>query len=826
MTDYLAKLVGLVFVLLLPASINASSAVNLSEAEQLWLKNNPSVKFTGDPNWLPYEAFDEEGNYIGIVSEHLLLISDISGLTFKMSPSKTWTESTEKAKQGLVDILSETDDSDLKSHLNFTKPYISNPIVIAMGTQENYVESIRNIKNKKIALIKDYGYAAKIRRKYSNIQFVTVDDIQDGLISVSTGKVDALLCTLALCSYTISELGLNNVKIVGKTEFDTKLAFGVQKSNPELLSILNKAINNISKEKQQTILDGWIKNKFPIKTDYTLVYQISIVAILILTIFIIWNRRLFREINLRKKTEEELKAAEEVLRVSNQRLVLHREHTPIGVIEWNTDFEFLDWNPAAQRIFGFNKEEVLGRHITETILPESAREAVDIIWSDLLAQKGGTYSLNENETKDGRIIMCEWHNTPLVDHSGKVIGVTSLVEDITERQRNEENIRQTQKMDAIGKLTGGIAHDFNNMLGVILGFSELLKESITHDDPKQLKYCNEIINATKRAKLLTRKLLEFSRIAPSSDSKTLVNELLKNMQHMLEKTLTYRIKLDLDLAENLWPVMLDKTRLEDAILNICINAMHAMPDGGSLKINTINIPKNKIHQELVDLHSEDYVLLTIEDTGIGMSEEVKQKMFDPFFTTKGTGGTGLGMSQVYGFVQQLNGHIHVDSESGKGTRICIYIPKLHESTVEGEENKDKNKDEIENHDINEIVLPISKKSILVVDDEVALLDLAEEVLTNYGYTVLRAENAEQALNVLKDNSVDLLLSDVIMPGMDGYQLATEVEKLYPDVIIQMVSGYSEEHEVNLDNINLRRKKLDKPISSQNLLRRLSELLGE
>ena len=207
---------------------------------------------------------------------------------------------------------------------------------------------------------------------------------------------------------------------------------------------------------------------------------------------------------------------EESLRISQQRLVLHREQSPIGVIDWNTDFEFLDWNPAAERIFGFTKEEVAGSHITKNILPESAKPAVDKVWKDLLANSGGYYSLNENITKDGRTILCEWHNTPLIDNVGNVIGVTSLVEDVTERQKNEENLRHSQKMDAMDKLTGGVAHDFNNMLGVILGFSELLKNRMGDSDPKQIKYCDEIHNAAERAKKLTSKLLEFSRKTPSS----------------------------------------------------------------------------------------------------------------------------------------------------------------------------------------------------------------------------------------------------------------------------------------------------------------------
>jgi diguanylate cyclase (GGDEF)-like protein/PAS domain S-box-containing protein len=426
-----------------------SSELKLTEDERKWLEENPTARFTGDPNWLPYEAFDDHGTYIGIVSEHLDLIAGLTGLEFKMSPSKTWTESTEKAKQGLVDILSETDDSDLKSHLDFTIPYVSNPIVIAMRSRKNYVESITDIQDRKIALIKDYGYASKIRRKYSNIQFIPVDDIQDGLFSVSTGKTDALLCTLALCSYTIAELGLNNVKITGKTEFDTKLALGVQKNLPELLSILNKAIRQITPKQQQTILDRWIKDKYAERTDYTLVFQVMAIAIILLAIFAFWNRSLSREINLRIKTEEELKAAEAVLRLSHQRLLSHREHTPLAVIEWNTDFEVTDWNQAAEGMFGFTKEEMLGRHPSERILPEHVREAVNAIWSDLLNNKGGTRSRNENVTKDGRTILCEWYNTPLVDQNGTVIGVASLVDDITERTRSEDIIWQQANYDAL-----------------------------------------------------------------------------------------------------------------------------------------------------------------------------------------------------------------------------------------------------------------------------------------------------------------------------------------------------------------------------------------
>ena len=430
-------------------AVPSPTSLELTDSERQWIKNNPVISFTGDPNWLPYEAFDSTGEYIGIVAEHLELISKITGLVFDVQFSDTWTESTEMAKQGLVDVLSETDDSDLKSHLNFTHAYLSNPIVIVMSNRHNYVESINDIKHKKIALIKNYGYTPKIRNHYPDIRFVTVDDIDDGLVAVSTGEVDALLCTLALCGYTIVELDLNNVRITGKTEFDTKLALGVQKHLAELLGILNKAIDSISQEQQQLIRDRWIKSKYVEKTNYRLVYQVVTVAIVLLLIIFFWNRRLSKEVELRSATEKELKSAQEVLQISHQRLSFHRENAPLGVIEWNTDFQVVDWNLAAENIFGYSKEEMQKPHATEKIMPVEVRPVVDEVWRQLVAKTGGTRSRNENVTKDGQTILCEWYNTPLLAPDGSVIGVASLVDDVTERALSEEVIWKQANFDLL-----------------------------------------------------------------------------------------------------------------------------------------------------------------------------------------------------------------------------------------------------------------------------------------------------------------------------------------------------------------------------------------
>lgn len=517
-----------------------------------------------------------------------------------------------------------------------------------------------------------------------------------------------------------------------------------------------------------------------------------------------------------EKQAEKINQFKESLQLSQQRLLLHREKSPLGIIEWNTDFEILYWNPAAQSIFGYTDDDVLGAHITESIVPGHAREQVRKVWNELMANNGGVHSINENLTKDGKTILCEWHNTSLVDQGGNIIGVTSIVEDITEREKNEKNLRKAQKMDAIGKLTGGIAHDFNNMLGVVLGFSKILKKKLNQDDAELVKCNDQIIFAASRAAKLTSKLLEFSRKIPSFYETVNINQLLQGMKDILEKTLTPRIRLNIELEEKPWDVWLDKGRLEDSILNLCINSMHAMPESGDITIKTSNICLDDSNNDGDELVQREYVVLSVIDSGVGMTKDIQDKIFDPFFTTKGENGTGLGLSQVYGYMQQIGGSIQVLSEPDKGTQIDLYIPRHIESVT----------DQLDDCTTDLLDSPSGEETILVVDDETALLELAEIILTTYGYKVICAETGQQALEILKCNSVDLLLTDVIMPGMDGYQLANEVQRLYPGIKIQIVSGYVEDETERKVGDAIHENRLLKPYDAEVLLKRIRTLLDE
>lgn len=387
-----------------------------------------------------------------------------------------------------------------------------------------------------------------------------------------------------------------------------------------------------------------------------------------------------------------------------------------------------------------------------------------------------------------------------------------FVTDITAKKETEYALRRTQKMDALGKLTGGIAHDYNNMLGVILGYCELLSLEVKNN-PELSDYVEQITRAGERGVKLTKRILSFSRNKRSDFEQLDINTTLRDELHMLEKTLTARIKLELQLQNSLWSVRVDESELEDAILNMCINAMHAISGNGSLVIETRNIELDFNKAEGLGLKMGDYVQLKISDSGCGIDASIKDKIFDPFYSTKGDNGTGLGLSQVYGFMSRSGGAVIVESEVDKGSEFILYFPRCLE-----EDNKKEFAESYDNLELN------NQEKILVVDDEQTLLILVCEILNQQGYQTISAENAQNALDILEKEHIDLLLSDVIMPEMNGYELASIVQEKYPEVKIQLVSGYtgSDKNE-NIDR-ELFDNLLSKPYKSDELLSRIRKLL--
>ena len=393
--------------------------------------------------------------------------------------------------------------------------------------------------------------------------------------------------------------------------------------------------------------------------------------------------------------------------------------------------------------------------------------------------------------------------------------VIRITVDAERSKRQEEQLRRTQKMEALENLTGGVAHDFNNILGIIRGYSDILHKKVCHDK-KLDKYAREINKAVERGTKITRKLLAFSRKAPSDEDSQAVdiNTIIKDDQQLLEKTLTSRITLHIELCESPATAFISKHELQDTILNLCINASHAIPESGELKILTrkLNISENSARE--LNIEKGDYTVLSITDTGTGMSTETMSRIFEPFYSTKGDKGTGLGLSQVYGFMHSSKGTITVNSESGQGTEFCLYFP-LYEQQEEISLDLDLSR--TSNHQGHE--------TILVVDDDDQLRNLAKEILSSCGYHIITAINGEDALNILAKMSVDLVFSDIIMPKMDGFQLAAEVTARYPDIKIQLTSGFIDDKHQYMVNKKLSKDVLHKPYSEEILLTTIRERLS-
>ncbi len=394
----------------------------------------------------------------------------------------------------------------------------------------------------------------------------------------------------------------------------------------------------------------------------------------------------------------------------------------------------------------------------------------------------------------------------------------SIAFEIPNRREAEQGLQRIQKLEALGKLTGGVAHDFNNMLGIIIGYADLLKLSLSDQQPPLANYADQIHYAAKRGVKLTEKLLSFSRQHQVDARMVNINTILNNQRQLLEKTLTARITLSLNLAEDLWPVWVDIGDLEDTIINISINAMHAMKSGGKFELKTDNHTLTKSEADNLQISAGDYVVIHLTDTGEGMDKSVKARIFDPFFSTKGKLGTGLGLSQVHGFVERINGGIKVVSEPGKGTCFSIYFPRY-----TGPETTDQVISEIEKIDFTKLR---GNETILLVDDEPELLDLANTLLSNQGYNIILAQDAASALEKLKFKQVDLMLTDVIMPGLDGYQLAERVRELYPSVAIQLSSGFTDNRQELVVDKSLHNNLLIKPYNASTLFKRVRSLLDE
>ena len=487
------------------------------------------------------------------------------------------------------------------------------------------------------------------------------------------------------------------------------------------------------------------------------------------------------------------------------------------------------WNSGAEHIKGYRAEEIIGEHFSRFYTEEEQREGVPMRALLRAASEGRHEAEGWRVRKDGTRFRASVVIDAIHDDAGKLIGFAKVTRDVTERhlaqemlEQARERLLQSQKMEAIGQLSGGVAHDFNNLLTIVIGNLETAQRqlgALSGGVASRLKRAlDNAMRGAQRAATLTQRLLAFSRQQPLDPKSLDVNKFIAAEVEFLQRSLGETIEVEAVGSAGVWPVEVDAHQLEAALLNLAVNARDAMPNGGKLTIETSNA---FLDQDYCSANPEvmpgQYVMIAVSDNGTGMTKNIADRAFEPFFSTKGVGqGTGLGLSQVYGFIKQSKGHIKIYSEVGEGTTVKIYLPRLLQEIDRGDEERQ----------AADAVEGSGHETILVVEDDRDVRAYLVELLRDLNYRVLSAHDAVSALGMIETGNIriDLLLTDVVLPGMNGRQLAEQARNRRPDLKVLFTTGYSRNAIVHQGRLDPGVAMIQKPITQDALAARIRDLL--
>jgi PAS domain S-box-containing protein len=507
------------------------------------------------------------------------------------------------------------------------------------------------------------------------------------------------------------------------------------------------------------------------------------------------------------------KRAEAAHRESRQALEAVIQSSAAAIIALDLQGNVTRWNPSAERLLGWTEAEVLGRPLP--IVPPAEAEEFHAHRARWFQGGISTDAKVRPLRKDGSTVHVSLSVAPLRDATGQVVGAIGNLIDITERNRLQEQLRQAQRLDAIGSLAGGIAHDFNNLLTVIGARAHIAALRLPAGAPAGQELAL-ITQTTEQAARLTRQLLAFSRKQVLEPRVLDLGQVVGEMHRMLRRLIGEHIELVTESDPALWPALADPSQIEQVIMNLAVNARDAMPDGGRLTIATRNVELDEAYARAhVDVAPGAFVMLAVTDTGHGMDPDVQARIFEPFFTTKAPGqGTGLGLATVYGIVKQSGGHIAVVSEIGVGSSFKVYLPRTTEATAPAEAAA------------LDLAEPGGTETVLLVEDDAALRDLVRQTLTRSGYAVLEAPHPEEALRTLETyrGQIDLLFTDVVMPGMNGRVLADRARALRHGLKVLFMSGYPATAISGQPILDPATDFLPKPFMPPTLIRKVREAL--
>ena len=760
----------------------------LNAREKNWLNaHRESLRLAPDMHFAPYEFVDENGQFSGIAAEYVRLLENKLKVRFDMQRIPKWSDNVRKARAGEIDIWSAVAPTSKKrEYMLFTNPYISIQTVLIVSEGKEGEVSLQDWGNKSIAVVDGYFTHDYLLKYYPDSNLKTYRNAPAGIRAVSFKEADAMLIDIATAAYLIEKEGLTNLKVGGSVELDYDLAFASRKDRPVLNSILEKGLAQITKAERNNIHRKWIhydqwSGHFHPDRMFWLVLIVGGGSILLLT-----GGVLFWNISLRKMVSgktRELLESEEYLRATLEStddgiLVQLKDSSPAHINK-----RFIEMWEIPADLTGLENDVELLDFISDQIEEESP------LLSAHYTQTSHCFMETSNilHLKNGRIV--EGYSCPLIIEDEEMGQVWSF-RDITARQKAEQEkgqlelqLRQAQKMEAIGTLAGGIAHDFNNILSAILGYTELAYMD-SQDEGKEKAELLEVLNAANRAKDLVKQILAFSRRSEEEKRPLKIQHIIKEVLKLLRASIPTTVEIRHNIDMTCGPVQADPTQIHQLLMNLCTNAVQVLENEGMLEISLDEITLNK--SDLImypEIKPGLFVHLAVKDDGKGMDRSVQERIFDPFFTTKEVGeGTGMGLAMVYGIVQSYGGLITVDSAPGKGSVFHVYLPVVRSQAVDKKDNDREEK----------IRIMGGNETVLFIDDEETITDLAGKFLKRLGYNVIAKNRSRDALKYFRDNvnRIDVVLTDQTMPGMTGADLAVEILKIRPDMPIILCTGYS------------------------------------
>jgi len=615
--------------------------IQLTQEERTWLREHPVIRVVQDPGWPPIEYIDDTGKPSGITSDYLSIIEERLGIKFVRISGLEWHDAYTKLINHEIDMTTSVAETPYRlTFWAFTKPYMHTPIVIITQSDVTYISHMRELSHKRVSIVDGYAAIEWIQKDYPDIEIGKVTNAAEGLELLRKKEVYAFIENMLVSGFYMAKLKIPNIKIAGETPFENAQCMAVRKDWPELAAILQKALDSITQSERDSIYYKWVPVRYERGIDYTLLLQATGIFSILLLIMIVWNRRLHREIDQRKR-------AEAAKFESAYRLQTHVRETPMGYIEWDLDFKIKDWNPAAEKIFGYSLEEVIERN-GSLLIANSFREKLPPVWSHLINDKEVDdeyrHIINENITKSGETITCEWINTPITSREGNVIGITSLCRDITPQVHAQEQLQISLAEKEI--LLRELYHRTKNNMQVISAFLQLKAQFAKSKDVTDL--VQSVLSRIQTMSLVHEKLYQSKNL-----SRINIREYIQDIVSLLQTyhTITsQKISITYDIED--MDFVIDTAIPLGLVVNeIVTNAFkHAFPDG---RDGTIGI---QLHRK-----DTDTLVLTISDDGVGLPEG-----FDVHSSAT------FGMMTTQSIVEmQMKGKIEISGTSGVTCTITV-----------------------------------------------------------------------------------------------------------------------------------------------------------